>query len=1715
MIHYPAKISFGDFHKTESVLEQSAEIDEGMDVDLSEGSQQCSGGACAIETLQLKSAEGASRSFTDKDACTLKEGMSERFYFAPGMDEIDICFDFENPDQITEAKLQIFSQNCDGPICVHELNQDEIDAGKITWNGAFGVEEKNLKKATNTKYPHALPTVDYSPYLVAMTIDGTKVDDKKKKAWTVFDVLVHEIKLSWGKPDVIPLERSDLATPNNVLGTGDDSTFLQKALLEREKRLFKTITDTVDSPDSAQHADTVDIVLDTSVFHSSLSNPESEFLYMRDMWGDGPMLPIYATVRVKNAAGEGCDAPKALGKSSLLWEWRDNDGADETVEKYLNGWLGPEDSSTASKISRNFLKKVFTNNYSETFPLHRFNCPAKSGGKRGSKHPLPDSSEKTVIKRRKGEVSIPPGKIFPEQSGDLFPFKVTHQCEKRTWTAISMVDITSNAVNIKEEKVHSGILFQPAPTAGDRYKLSVHFVPGDLGALDIVGEDTCIDLLEEAKNVPHAVTPYFHIYRKIDSEILYTTNKTDETDTYISYIQEKFKKELGYNLTIGKRELPEISDGELETKKKIEADLIPTNAKYLYLHFAEPVWKDVDYAFKVKSVEELEQAIENAFKNNKIISLKTDLKIDGRAIMGSSSGARGVAISGPGSYTYQNMKKYLVLMLSEEDFTDSEEISIYGTGSEKATISEISTSNLQAEAKPEVTLESDTSLRSRDIKVEVEASGKTVNLYYSEGVFRPTRKLSDARKQQIDELLYDTAPLGYAVKVIGKRSDNREIQRAQNVKDYIEQRLFTRQDLLDEHRKGIHSLFPRYPTDEEKRKAFYESEIARGFSHMTTNFLYDWAQCELKLNADTFENDKERIDKELRLRRKLYFFHSGGFSGYDKKLATGAMDTGKSTEQVGLGRMIVPPEQIEYKRRLKDEKVTTAHEFGHSLNLKHAAPTIMDSKPAPGNFQDHLAHDRCIMNYDPDTESFCAGCILRKRGWYWKALTDISLGHQRGNAWVNECKTAMEDEAKKSNADPAKIRLSYFMLDIHEYNDSVKNEPETAEYFMERLDSGEAAFIYRNLIYFYSRLNKDTQSDADQKRYLDNAEQNVRSLLEETTSPLDIDDVIDGQGALKGNIPRCIWNMGKSKPFVKCFPLMDINRDGNIESCEARHETWESGIGNRGVIIPRCSRLTKINADGEIDSTGEEYYAPVVICMVADDIPARVEKWNVTLSVPEDKKEFIRILDSDNKELLDGTTAQATISDLDTEGLVEDPDYCYKKDWEYKVYATRFAGEVEGFDGKITLSFSAAKGRDKFEYAIEMRVAPWMMNSNIDETIELCINKWDNAIKVREKLGDEAYLGDGEIEFVQIDPQDNTSPFMQDILTSGYSTLSLTKGAYCAFLAPSEGYNQNLVDHIQKKMDLVRLIEDKGTTFDSMGNLECTPPVKEYPYGRIFYGRKGSTGMADAYVSFFEKQGVQYPIALDTTWLKVGHVDEIITFIPCNNEKKFKMLVASAKKAYELLEHNKTDRVLLYGKEIAELKHDELTRLLKENEAYHKDTRGINVEKFLKIQKIKEWNLETCQPHLDENKATMRDALDLDDEDIIEVPLLYLLNEEQKADALIPCCVNLIVINDKCIIPQPYGPILDMEKWTNEANAEDVKKYRKGLFEIVYSGNTDECKDAFWEHIKTEIGKDGNEVTVLPIDTWVYLTNHGQIHCATNVRRAISPTKWWEKEETE
>ncbi len=74
---------------------------------------------------------------------------------------------------------------------------------------------------------------------------------------------------------------------------------------------------------------------------------------------------------------------------------------------------------------------------------------------------------------------------------------------------------------------------------------------------------------------------------------------------------------------------------------------------------------------------------------------------------------------------------------------------------------------------------------------------------------------------------------------------------------------------------------------------------------------------------------------------------------------------------------------------------------------------------------------------------------------------------------------------------------------------------------------------------------------------------------------------------------------------------------------------------------------------------------------------------------------------------------------------------------------------------------------------------------------------------------------------------------------------------------------------------------------DSMGNLETIPPYtlpasgRRYPAGRAVLARKFGAAPDAALLRFLAAQRVQGPpLLLEASWLAVGHVDEIVSFLP-------------------------------------------------------------------------------------------------------------------------------------------------------------------------------------------------------------------------------------------
>ena len=88
------------------------------------------------------------------------------------------------------------------------------------------------------------------------------------------------------------------------------------------------------------------------------------------------------------------------------------------------------------------------------------------------------------------------------------------------------------------------------------------------------------------------------------------------------------------------------------------------------------------------------------------------------------------------------------------------------------------------------------------------------------------------------------------------------------------------------------------------------------------------------------------------------------------------------------------------------------------------------------------------------------------------------------------------------------------------------------------------------------------------------------------------------------------------------------------------------------------------------------------------------------------------------------------------------------------------------------------------------------------------------------------------------------------------------------------------------------------------GNVEATPPLPGYPFGRLLTG-VGENGRVCNAVKMLEKQGLQGPaITVPVDWLAVGHVDEVCCFVDDRT-----VLVPSPRLAFDLI----AEQVVLHG----------------------------------------------------------------------------------------------------------------------------------------------------------------------------------------------------------
>ncbi|XP_077387121.1 protein-arginine deiminase type-2 isoform X2 [Festucalex cinctus] len=550
---------------------------------------------------------------------------------------------------------------------------------------------------------------------------------------------------------------------------------------------------------------------------------------------------------------------------------------------------------------------------------------------------------------------------------------------------------------------------------------------------------------------------------------------------------------------------------------------------------------------------------------------------------------------------------------------------------------------------------------------------------------------------------------------------------------------------------------------------------------------------------------------------------------------------------------------------------------------------------------------------------------------------------------------------------------------------------------------------------------------------------------------------------------------------------VDADRDGIVEKNNPNKGCWKWGPNGHGaILLVNCDseRRYAKKLDTEVDYISKLSDLQDMSEMVLRTRgPAKLpDGYKLTMHISQGDAESVRVYRArphSYSNFLSGVSGGFTrvLTSQTLSGQV--PYLGGEAEMSFYVEGLRFPDK--DFDGLITINLSLlepiCKGLPEtpiFTDTVVFRVAPWIMTPNTLRPVEVFVcSTSDNYgfLKGMKSLVANSgyklnicheYLNRGdrwmqdELEFGYIEAPHHRFPVVLDSPRDG----KLVDFPYNELLGPDFGY----VTRVALRKDV--------SSLDSFGNLEVSPPVtvngKEYPLGRIIIGVAFPTAtkgrnMTKVVQDFLWAQKVQEPIALFSDWLVVGHVDEFMTFVPAPDRKGFRLLLASPDAGYKLFRGLKNNG---HGQ----------ARLFEGRN----DQEPITVDDILEDEDFQAGNnyVQSC---IDWNRDVLKRELGLDDADIIDLPILFKLEQdidhESRAVAFYPDMVNMIVLGKNLGIPKPFGPKVN-GRCALEA---EMCSLMEGL-----------------------------GLTCTFIDDFAsYHCLLGEVHCGSNVRREGFDFKWW------
>lgn len=255
-----------------------------------------------------------------------------------------------------------------------------------------------------------------------------------------------------------------------------------------------------------------------------------------------------------------------------------------------------------------------------------------------------------------------------------------------------------------------------------------------------------------------------------------------------------------------------------------------------------------------------------------------------------------------------------------------------------------------------------------------------------------------------------------------------------------------------------------------------------------------------------------------------------------------------------------------------------------------------------------------------------------------------------------------------------------------------------------------------------------------------------------------------------------------------------------------------------------------------------------------------------------------------------------------------------------------------------------------------------------------------------------------------------------------------------------------------------------GSSIDYGGNIEVSPPIDVQtdrmardaagptvarhppaPLGKIIFGDCHPREAHRETREFLLAQRVQPVLPIDTSWLVVGHVDEIMITVPDRRAGGFKLLVSSAEAMTKLLRgaqevarptrtglhRGKQSRAPTYFNLELEVEHllDTPIDRLPNSAIVRWSAADPPVSST-----VREYNERLQQLKLLPITERLRNGLGLTDADVLPIPVYFRVptkfsereinhrDRGHRTASLTVDCVNLQVVNDHLLVPRPFGP---------------------------------------------------------------------------------------------